>query len=36
MRLQRLLGMRLEAQGKLTEAQALYDKILEQDDTNLV
>lgn len=27
--------MRLEAQGKLQEAQAICDKILEQDETNL-
>ena len=36
LRLQRLKGMVLEAQGKLDEAQKLYDSILEKDATHLV
>ncbi|KAI8375971.1 uncharacterized protein BYT42DRAFT_572949 [Radiomyces spectabilis] len=36
LRFRRLLGMRFEAQGKLDEAQAIYDSILEEDDTNML
>ncbi|KAI9313869.1 TPR-like protein [Dichotomocladium elegans] len=36
LRLQRLKGMRLEAEGKLTEAQAIYDSILERDPTHML
>lgn len=28
--------MRFEAQGKLDEAQEVYDTILQEDDTNMV
>jgi hypothetical protein len=28
--------MRYEAQGKLDEAQEVYDTILQEDDTNMV
>ncbi|KAI8091064.1 uncharacterized protein B0P05DRAFT_528619 [Gilbertella persicaria] len=36
LRFRRLLGMRYEAQGKLDEAQEVYDTILQQDDTNML
>lgn len=36
LRFRRLLGMRFEAQGKLDEAQEVYDTILQEDDTNMV
>ncbi|KAI9248238.1 hypothetical protein BDA99DRAFT_525186 [Phascolomyces articulosus] len=36
LRLQRLKGMFLEAQGKLDEAQKVYDAILEKDATHLL
>ncbi|KAI9009912.1 hypothetical protein CLU79DRAFT_774454 [Phycomyces nitens] len=36
LRFKRLTGMRLEAEGKLGQAQAVYDSILEQDETNML
>ncbi|KAG1097768.1 hypothetical protein G6F42_018117 [Rhizopus arrhizus] len=36
LRFRRLLGMRFEAQGKLDEAQEVYDTILQEDDTNML
>ncbi|KAG1472453.1 hypothetical protein G6F56_001531 [Rhizopus delemar] len=35
-RFRRLLGMRYEAEGKLNEAQEVYDSILKEDETNLL
>lgn len=35
-RVQRLVGMRYEAEGKLVEAQKIYDAILEEDESNIV
>ncbi|KAI8994512.1 hypothetical protein BDB01DRAFT_194686 [Pilobolus umbonatus] len=36
LRFKRLLGMKLEAEGKLDEAQEVYSSILQQDDTNML
>jgi hypothetical protein len=30
------MGMRYEAEGKLDEAQDIYNTILQEDDTNMV
>jgi hypothetical protein len=35
-RVQRLVGMRYEAEGKLNEAQKVYDTILQEDESNVV
>ncbi|KAI9284913.1 TPR-like protein [Umbelopsis sp. AD052] len=35
-RVQRLVGMRYEAEGKLAEAQKIYDAILEEDESNIL
>ncbi|CAO3693755.1 unnamed protein product [Umbelopsis ramanniana] len=35
-RVQRLVGMRYEAEGKLVEAQKIYDAILEEDESNIL
>ncbi|CAO3660384.1 unnamed protein product [Umbelopsis vinacea] len=35
-RVQRLVGMRYEAEGKLNEAQKVYDTILEEDESNVL
>ncbi|KAI8338595.1 hypothetical protein BC941DRAFT_374061 [Chlamydoabsidia padenii] len=36
LRFRRLLGMRHEAAGRLDEAQATYDSILQEDETNML
>ncbi|OBZ88638.1 ER membrane protein complex subunit 2 [Choanephora cucurbitarum] len=36
LRFRRLIGMQYEAQGKLDEAQEIYDTILKEDDTNML
>ncbi|GAB5589610.1 hypothetical protein Unana1_04510 [Umbelopsis nana] len=35
-RVQRLVGMRYEAEGKLNEAQKVYDTILQEDESNVL
>lgn len=35
-RVQRLIGMRYEAEGKLGKAAQVYEEILEEDETNVV
>ncbi|KAF7730080.1 ER membrane complex subunit 2 [Apophysomyces ossiformis] len=36
LRFRRLQGMRLEAEGKLGDAQAIYNSILQEDETNML